>query len=203
MANPALQLIDFPTPRRGSGPARTELGEFPAALRQLPRGVSVITFGEAGKFFGLTGTSVSPLSRDPPTILVSVDRSSAIAQEFLASAAFGVSVLAADHDALADRFLEGAGIADFELRSGGVWVSPSSGIPLLAGAVATFDCQLEDVMQSHGHAILVGRVRGVRVPGKSSALVYWRGAYNQLGWTEDEISRAVGLGPVRLSATPN
>jgi flavin reductase (DIM6/NTAB) family NADH-FMN oxidoreductase RutF len=179
----------------------TEAAEFPEALRRLPRGVSVITFGEAGKRFGLTATSVSSLSRDPPTILVSVDRSSAISQEFLASSAFGISVLAADHNALADRFLEGARIADWERRHVGLWVAPASGVPLLAEAVAAFDCELDDIMECHGYAIVVGRVRGVRAPGKSSALVYWRGAYNQLGWTEDEISRAVGLKPIRPGAT--
>ena len=31
--------------------------------------------------------------------------------------------------------------------------------------------------------------------GGSGALVYWRGAYNSIGWTDDEVRRAVGLFP--------
>lgn len=203
MADSPHQVIDFPIPDHWRAPAPAGTAEFPGALRHLPRGVSVITFGEAGRLFGLTATSVSSLSHDPPTILVSIDRSSAIAQELLGSWAFGVSVLGADHSALADRFLKGARIAAWEHRDGGDWVAPASGVPLLAEAAAAFDCQLDDILESHGCAIVVGRVRGARASGKSSALVSWRGAYNQLGWTDDEISRAVGLTPVRPGVTPN
>ena len=189
--------------RRISGPAPVSCAAapradgFPEALRRLPRGVSIITFGET-KRFGLTATSVSSLSREPPTILVSVDRRGPLSREFLRSRSFGVSVLAAGHDSLAERFSGGAPIADQEGRPDRIWVSPASGVPLLEDAVATFDCARDDVMECHGHAIVVGSVRGVRLPGKSSALVYWRGAYNRLGWTEEEISRAVGVTPKRV-----
>jgi hypothetical protein len=41
----------------------------------------------------------------------------------------------------------------------------------------------------------------VHVPRGSSALVYWRGTFNQLGWTDDEICRAVGVTPRRSGLT--
>jgi flavin reductase (DIM6/NTAB) family NADH-FMN oxidoreductase RutF len=167
---------------------------FPEALQGLPRGVSVITFGDPQRF-GLTATSVSSLSRDPPTILVSVDRSRPVAKEFLRGRSFGVSVLAAGHNELAEKFLGGAPIAGRGGAGDSVWVSPESGVPLLADAVAAFDCERDDVMECHGHAIVVGRVRGVRVPKESSALVYWRGRFDQIGWTEEEVCRAVGVTP--------
>jgi flavin reductase (DIM6/NTAB) family NADH-FMN oxidoreductase RutF len=196
----AAQPIDLLTFRqnRRAIPGASARG-FPEALRRLPRGVSVITFGER-EHFGLTATSVSSLSRDPPTILVSVDLSAPLSREFLRSPFFGVSVLAAGHDSLADRFSIGALIKEQEGEGDSVWVSPESGVPLLADAVAAFDCERDDVMECHGHAIVVGSVRGVRAPNQSSALVYWRGTYNQLGWTEEEICRAVGVTPTRAAS---
>jgi flavin reductase (DIM6/NTAB) family NADH-FMN oxidoreductase RutF len=189
----ARPTIDFTAFKMGRACQRAQsLGNFPDALKQLPRGVGIITFGKTENF-GLTTTSVSSLSREPPTILVSIDRSIPLSEEFLNSQSFGVSVLCAGQDELAQRFARGAAISEDDDRS--VWSSPDSGVPLLAGAIAAFDCDREDIMECHGHAIVVGKVRGVRVPGKSSALVYWRGTYNQVGWTEDEICRAVGVTP--------
>lgn len=194
MLNPS-QPVDLLAFRRSrSEPAVTKTDGFPEALQRLPRGVSILTFGEKRRF-GLTATSVSSLSREPPTILVSVDRSAPLSREFLRSRSFGVSVLAASHDSLAERFSGGALITEQDGRPDRIWVSPESGVPLLEDAIATFDCARDDIMDYRGHAIVVGRVRGVRVPGKSSALVYWRGTYNQLGWTEEEICRAVGATP--------
>jgi flavin reductase (DIM6/NTAB) family NADH-FMN oxidoreductase RutF len=192
----AVQPIDLQTFRQRRTSAGASARGFPEALRRLPRGVSVLTFGER-EHFGLTATSVSSLSREPPTILVSVDLSAPVSRDFLRSPSFGVSVLAAGHDALADRFSLGAPITEGERLGDDIWVSPESGVPLLADAVAAFDCERDDVMECHGHAIVVGSVRGVRAPGQSSALVYWRGTYNQLGWTEEEICRAVGVTPTR------
>ena len=196
MINSSQLPIDIRAHRRSSSAGlEADPAQFPEALRRLPRGVSVITFGEGDERFGLTATSVSSLSLDPPAILVSVDRKAPISQGFLRSRSFGVSVLTAGQDALADRFFGGAGVTEIERCRESVWVAPASGVPLLADAIAAFDCELEDIMECHGYAIVVGRVRGVRAPGKSSALVYWRGTYSQLGWTEDEISRAVGMSP--------
>jgi flavin reductase (DIM6/NTAB) family NADH-FMN oxidoreductase RutF len=186
---------------RGDGSDVNILG-FPEALRSLPRGVSIITFGETERF-GLTATSVSSLSREPPTILVSIDRSAPLSRQLLRSQLFGVSVLAAGHHSLAERFAGGARITEQDGRHDKIWVSPESGVPLLADAVAAFDCERDDIMECHGHAIVVGVVRGVRAPGKSSALVYWRGTYNQIGWTEEEISRAVGVTPTHVNSESN
>jgi flavin reductase (DIM6/NTAB) family NADH-FMN oxidoreductase RutF len=198
----AVQPVDLQTFRqKRSASADSGARGFPEALRRLPRGVSVITFGER-EHFGLTATSVSSLSREPPTILVSVDLSAPLSREFLRSPFFGVSVLAAGHDALADRFSLGAPIMEEERQGDKIWVSPESGVPLLVDAVAAFDCERDDVMECHGHAIVVGSVRGVRAPGRSSALVYWRGTYNQLGWSEEEICRAVGVTPTRAASEP-
>jgi flavin reductase (DIM6/NTAB) family NADH-FMN oxidoreductase RutF len=50
--------------------------QFRGAMRHLFGGVSVITVGDGDTRTGLTVTSTIPLSTDPPTILVSVNRSS-------------------------------------------------------------------------------------------------------------------------------
>jgi flavin reductase (DIM6/NTAB) family NADH-FMN oxidoreductase RutF len=161
------------------------------AFRQLPRAVSVVTFQRGGDWFGITATSLSSLSVDPPTILLSFD----CAANILPQAAFGVSVLAASHAGIANRFGRGALVEpspdDFE----GSWVAAASGVALRSDAVAALECESEEIIDRHGRAIVIGRIRKVFKIGGSGALVYWRGAYNSIGWTDEEVRRAVGLFP--------
>jgi flavin reductase (DIM6/NTAB) family NADH-FMN oxidoreductase RutF len=184
--------IDFQAFKRNRDEAFSASAQYPEALRRIPRGVSLLTFIVDDERFGLTATSVSSLSRDPPAILVSVERRSPIGASFLRCASFGISILSAEDDALAERFSGGAAISEKE-RHEQVWTTSPSGLPFLTGAAAALDCERDDVMDYHCSAIVVGRVRSVRALGKSSALLCWDGAYNRLGWTDEEIARAVGL----------
>ena len=164
------------------------------ALRQLPRAVSVVTFQRGADWFGLTATSVSFLSVEPPTLL-SFDCAARLSPAATPQASFGVSVLAASHAEIADRFGRGALVEassdDFE----GSWVTSASGIVLRSDAVTALECEAEEIIDRHGRAIVIGRICNVFKIGGSGALVYWRGAYNSIGWTDDEVRRAVGLFP--------
>jgi flavin reductase (DIM6/NTAB) family NADH-FMN oxidoreductase RutF len=163
-------------------------------LGQLPRAVSVVTFQRGADWFGVTATSVSFLSVDPPTILLSFDWAARVSPA-ATQAPFGVSVLAASHAEIADRFGRGALVEpssdDFE----GSWVTAASGVVLRSDAVAALECETEEILDRHGRAIVIGRIRNVFKIGGCGALVYWRGAYNSIGWTDDEVRSAVGLFP--------
>ena len=111
------------------------------ALRQMPRAVSVVTFQRGADWFGITATSLSSLSVDPPTILLSFDRAARLSPVAAPQAPFGVSVLAASHAEIADRFERGALVEassdDFE----GSWVTAASGVVLRSDAVAALECE--------------------------------------------------------------
>jgi flavin reductase (DIM6/NTAB) family NADH-FMN oxidoreductase RutF len=165
------------------------------AIRQLPRAVSVVTFQRGPDWFGLTATSLSFLSAEPPTLLISFNGAARLSPAAAPNVPFGVSVLAASHAEIADRFQRGtlvdASSDDFE----GSWVTAPSGVVLRSDAIAALECGAEEIIDRHGRAIVIGRIRNVFKIGGSGALVYWRGAYNSIGWTDDEVRRAVGLFP--------
>jgi flavin reductase (DIM6/NTAB) family NADH-FMN oxidoreductase RutF len=182
------------TETHGGSPA-TSAKAFREAMRHLPAGVCVISVGAGAERSGMTATSVSSLSIEPPTLLVSVNRSSSSYGALTRHPAFGVNVLAAGHHAVADAFAGRDGEQGGNRYAAGRWITLSSGVRVLRDAVAAFDCEVEERIERHTHAIVIGRVRGLIAPGGPSALLYWRGQYDQLGWTEEEISRAVGLRP--------
>lgn len=169
---------------------------YSEALRQLPRAVSVVTFQRGADRLGVTATTLASLSVEPPTILISFDAAANISLEAAAAARFGISVLAASHAELADLFGRGAPIGETGDDTEGSWVRAASGVILRSDAVAAFECESEEVIERHGRAIVIGRIRNVFKVGGSGALVYWRGAFNSIGWTEDEVRRAVGLFPI-------
>jgi flavin reductase (DIM6/NTAB) family NADH-FMN oxidoreductase RutF len=181
----------------GANPIAPEPGDAASleALRQLPRAVSVVTFQRNAEWLGVTAISLSSLSVEPPTILLSFDCAASLSPAPAAKARFGVSVLAAGHAEIADRFRRGALVEaspdDFE----GSWVPGASGVLLRSDAVAALECESEEIIDRHGRAIVIGRIRNVFKIGGPGALVYWRGAYNSIGWTDDEVRRAVGLFP--------
>jgi flavin reductase (DIM6/NTAB) family NADH-FMN oxidoreductase RutF len=167
--------------------------EFRAAMRELAGAVSVISCGQGERRTGFTATSVASLCLEPPTLIVCANRSSSSWPALRNARSFGVNVLSASHRDLAHRFAGRTGAEGSARYEGGDWITLRSGTPLLSDALAAFDCSLEDVVERHSHAIVIGRVEAVRRRGGGGALVYWRGGYDQLGWSADEISNAVGL----------
>jgi flavin reductase (DIM6/NTAB) family NADH-FMN oxidoreductase RutF len=167
--------------------------EFRGAMRELAGGVSVISCASGERRTGFAATSVSSFSLEPPTLLVCVNRASSSWPLLREATRFGVNVLSASHRELAHRFAGATGAEGPARYDGGAWIEARSGTPLLDDALASFDCALEEIIERHSHAILIGRVEAVRRRGGGGALVYWRGDYDQLGWSQDEISNAVGL----------
>jgi flavin reductase (DIM6/NTAB) family NADH-FMN oxidoreductase RutF len=180
---------------RDQAPMTASATAFREAMRHLPAGVCVISVGHGAERTGLTATSVSSLSMEPPTLLVSVNRASSSYQALTRNPAFSVNVLTAGHQAVASAFAGRDGAQGADRYGTGRWVTLSSGVSVLSDAVAAFDCEVEERIERHSHAIIIGRVRDLITPGGPSALLYWRGQFDQLGWTEEEVARAVGLRP--------
>ncbi len=59
-----------------------------------------------------------------------------------------------------------------------------TGAPLLAGALAVFDCEISDIIDRHTHSIVIGEVRAVQVAAGGDALVHWHGRYSSTGRDE-------------------
>lgn len=176
-----------------STPANANATTFREAMRHLPAGVCVVSVGQGAERTGTTATSVSPFSVEPPTLLVSLNRASQGYQALARHRAFSVSVLAADHREVADAFAERGDAQSADRSAVGRWITLPSGVCVLSDAIAAFDCVLEEQIERHSHAIVIGRVRSLVASGGQNALLYWRGQYDQLGWTEEEAARAVGL----------
>ena len=174
-----MSIVDFAQ----YAPSYTPTVDVPAfkhAMGRLAGAVSVITVGTGQERTGFTATSVSSFSVEPPTILVSLNRDSSSWPALLEAGSFAVNILAEDQSGVADRFAGRGGIKGNDRYVGSDWSRLGSGTLGLVGAVSVIDCELDETIERHSHAILLGRVRSVETLTNVSPLLYWRGDYQNL-----------------------
>ncbi len=150
---------------------------FRHAMRALSSGVSIIACGEGDARLGCTITSFASLSLAPPTLFVCLARSSSTLAGLRKAGAFSVSLLAARHESLAHRFSGRGGVHGPRRFDGSRWIALSTGAPVLADALAAFDCLVEDLVERHSHAIVLGAVVSLREGAEEPALTHLRGGY--------------------------
>jgi flavin reductase (DIM6/NTAB) family NADH-FMN oxidoreductase RutF/DNA-binding GntR family transcriptional regulator len=159
--------------------------EFRNVIGGFASGVTVITTVVDGEPFGSTASAMTSLSLEPPMLLVCMNQSSRTGQAIAASRRFAVNVLGEDHADLAVRFAGRS--AD---KFGGCRVAEGRhGVPLLADAIATFECEVERTDVGGTHYIFVATVHVAR--GTSGApLAYFRGSFGRLETALDEPTAA-------------
>ena len=164
--------------------------DFRGAMRHLAGGVSVITVGRGKDITGMTVTSVSSLSMEPPSLVVSINRASSSWPLLKRHGFFGVNILTADQLEVAERFTGKGGLKGAERFAGASWTTAASGVPLLVGALAAIDCEAEDIVERHSHAVVIGRVLDLRLSSRTAALAYWQGQYVAIDQNEDALRLA-------------
>jgi flavin reductase (DIM6/NTAB) family NADH-FMN oxidoreductase RutF len=164
--------------------------DFRGAMRQLTGGVSVITVGRGKDISGMTVTSVSSLSVDPPALIVSVNRGASSWPLLKRYGFFGVNILTSDQIDIAERFAGKDGLKGAERFAGAQWTTRASGVPLLSGALAAIDCEVEEIIERHSHGIVIGRVLDLQLSTRTAALAYWQGQYVAIDRDEDAVRLA-------------
>ncbi len=154
-------------------------GEFRQALGVFPTGVAVVaTRAPDGLLQAMTVSSFNPVSLEPPLVLFSVARSVVSFSAWQAANVWGISVLGETQDGLSTRFAQSGGgkWSGFEPTAG------ATGVPLIPGALAHFECERYALHDGGDHLIVVGRVLALGRPaGRASRpLVFFSGRYHQI-----------------------
>jgi flavin reductase (DIM6/NTAB) family NADH-FMN oxidoreductase RutF len=153
--------------------------ELKAAMRQLAAGISVLTTGTGDARTGATVTSATALSVEPPTIIVNINLTASIWPTINAERSFCLNILSGEQQAVADRFAGRNGEKGAARYEGAEWYALESGALALKGALASIDCDVEEIIERHTHAIIIGRALRI-VSGEGEPLVYHHGRYHAL-----------------------
>ncbi|MCK2218968.1 flavin reductase family protein [Actinomadura sp. ATCC 31491] len=150
--------------------------DFREALAVHASGVVVITAQHAGAPVGLTATSFSSVSLDPPLVSFYVDRASTTWPRLGAADHFAVNILASDQAELATRFAR-KGVDRFAEPTR--WRAGPLGAPLLQDVSAHLICLPYETADVGDHVLVVGLVAEARVHGAGRPLLYHQGRFGR------------------------
>lgn len=152
--------------------------EFRAAMAGLASSVHIISAQRGDERVGRTVTSVFSLSAQPPTVLVSIDIVSRLADVIAKTGGFSLAMLAEDQAEIANAF---AGRVPAERRFDiGQWSAWPSGQPLLDGAGTVLDCEVVGSMETGTHVLFAGAIVEVETDTSRRPLVWHRRRYHGL-----------------------
>lgn len=162
--------------------SEVEPSSYRKAVGRFASGVAVITsFNEGGHPVGMTATSFTAVSFDPPSVLICINRDSRTSEHVRKSGKFGINLLGEDAQELSDYCA--APRQDKVLEP--AWLSKESKwtTPAINTAATYLDCEVEQVFETGTHTIYLGLVRGIGLSikrGDLGPLVHYRGSYHQL-----------------------
>lgn len=144
--------------------------DLKAATGAFPTGVAVVTSRAGGAPVGMTVSSFTSVSLDPPLVLICLARTAAALPAFKVGAPIGINILAAHQKSLAMAF-----VRPFDDRFKGVTVlrGPND-VPLLEEAAAWLSGHVARIYEGGDHLIVVCRLHAAHT-GDRSPLLYHAG----------------------------
>jgi len=151
--------------------------EFRHTCSRFATGVTVATALDAqGSPHGLTVSSFTSVSLDPPLVLICLGHAVTVIDIFRHATHFGINVLAAEQRPISDRFAR-KGLDRF---NGLAWERGATGVPLLPGVLAAIECAVHERFTSGDHDIFVGRMVHART-AEGDPLLYYASGYREIG----------------------
>lgn len=151
----------------------TDSDSFRGALGSFVTGVTVITTDSSEGPVAIVANSFASVSLDPPLVLWSPAKSSKRFEHFAGSRRFAVHILAADQRGICEAIIKSkTAIKDVPTHLS------HCGMPIIEGALATFECNLEATHDAGDHVIVVGHVTKANHRG-GAPLVFHAGKYGQ------------------------
>jgi flavin reductase (DIM6/NTAB) family NADH-FMN oxidoreductase RutF len=150
--------------------------ELKEALASWATGVSVVATRVGDVVYGLTVSSFTSLSLEPPLVLVCLANRSRLTGMIRDARAFTVSLLAHDQSA-ASSYFASSGRAPEATFGSIAEETTASGMPAVKDAMAYVSCELYSQLMLGDHTIVVGKVVQAVTRHERAPLLYHRRKY--------------------------
>jgi flavin reductase (DIM6/NTAB) family NADH-FMN oxidoreductase RutF len=152
--------------------------ELRRTMRNFPSGIAVLATALEGQRVGVTVGSLVSLSLEPPLVGVAIGRELAVHELLRDAGAFAVSILRGEQASLAAHFARG--VPPIALWEGIAVREGSTGLPLLADALAWLECRVAGEHRVGDHTLFVGEVVTAEEGPSGTALVYREHGYHSV-----------------------
>lgn len=155
------------------------------AMRRTMRlwscGVTVVTTSDGENRTGMTASSFTSVSLEPPLILVCLYKTAGTTRMIEQAGVFGVSILAEDQAEISSQFAGYTKLPDGADRFYNIETfTAQTGSPLLTDSIGWLDCRVYGVQDGGTHLIIVGEVIATgRKDNPIWPLVYHNRSYRQ------------------------
>jgi flavin reductase (DIM6/NTAB) family NADH-FMN oxidoreductase RutF len=143
---------------------------FRTAMRGYAATVTIVTANDGTRRHGMTATSVTALSLDPPSLVVCINRKTLLHDILLLARRFCVNVLHREQAQLSAAF-SGA-VAPEQRFALGSWKQSADGLDFLADAQAQIFCGKIAMIPFATHSIVIGEVDDIGVGATAGPLLY-------------------------------
>ena len=150
-----------------------------AAMRAWTSGVTIVTAVYEGERHGMTVSSFTSISLDPPLIVISLQTASRTHDVVVKAEAFGVTILAVDQQEISERFANRQSTMG-ERMDGLDTETLVTGAPLIKGGLAYLDCRVRQSIRAGMNTVFIAEVVAVRGDDHDAPLVYHDRTYHRL-----------------------
>jgi flavin reductase (DIM6/NTAB) family NADH-FMN oxidoreductase RutF len=155
--------------------------EFRKAMGCFATGVTIITLDLEGEVHGMTANAFASVSLEPPLLLVCVDQSARTHAHMHAKKRFGINILAERQRVISEYYARPVHIhGSAEEEAGARFDRTAHGTPVLQGALAYLECQLQSAREAGDHTIFIAEVEEV-VVRDGEPLLFFRSRYRKIG----------------------
>lgn len=158
-----------------------DVDEFRHVVGHLASGVTIVTTRADGRDHGMTASSVTSLSMDPPMMLACVNNAVPTATAIERSGRYTVNVLGQSHGDLAYQFA-----TPRDDKFAGVQVERGAGeVPVLVDAIASLECEVTEQVVGGTHSVFLGHV--ISATARDGApLTYFRGGFGRFEFERND-----------------
>ncbi len=165
----------------------------PETLRRVMRswatGISIVSSADEQLRHGMTVTSFTSVSLDPPLVLVSLERSTRTHGLVKRSGIFAVTLLREGQQSVSHRF--GGWETEHTNRYDGLSTRTEvTGSPILRDCLAYLDCRVVSDYDAGNHTVFIGEVLKAESTDGADPLLYFDRSYRQLASTPSRLGRS-------------
>ena len=155
----------------------------PETLRRVMRhwttGVTIVCAAHNGHRHGMTVTSFTSISLEPPLVLVSLEHGTRTLELVKQAGTFSVCLLQQGQEGISDRF-GGRETEDTDRFAGLDTDVELTGAPILKDCMAYLDCRVVGQHEAGNHTLIIGEVLEAAGEERGDPLVYFNRNYRRL-----------------------
>lgn len=148
-------------------------------MRFWSTGITVISGTNGEEHHGMTVSSFTSVSLDPPLVLISIEQKTRTHRMIHDTDTYAVTILNQDQEWVSDRFA-GRETEHLDRFEGVETFSLSTGCKFIKGGLAFFDCVVQKAYDAGNHTVFIGRVITTQIDqeiNEANPLIYFNQEY--------------------------